>query len=99
MRIERRPKFLDDLADAYAWIAPDNEAAAERLLDLVETTIDRVSRFPHIGAPREALGPGLRSIRVRPFRVLLFYRAGEDAITLIRLMHGAQDITGKSFED
>ncbi len=98
MNILRRPKFVDDLADAYAWIAADNVAAAERLLSLTEVTIARLERFAYIGAPREALGPGLRSIRIRPFPHLLFYRVEGETVTLIRLLHGARDLTNEAVD-
>lgn len=98
MRVVSRPKFLDDLFDAYAWIAPDSERAAERLLDRVDATIERLGQYPMIGAPRDALARGLRSIRVRPFRYLIFYRASADEIVLIRLLHGARSLTKQDYE-
>jgi plasmid stabilization system protein ParE len=52
-------------------------------------TIVRIARYPLIGAPRDALAEGLRSIRVRPFRHLIFYRVQDSELILIRLLHGA----------
>ncbi len=48
MRVVRRPRFLDDLYDAYAWIASDSETAAERLLDRVDAGLNAcvVSQCP-----------------------------------------------------
>ena len=97
MSVVRRPKLLDNLADAYDWIAPDDEKAAARLLDLVDATASRLARFPYIGAPRDELAPALRSIRIRPFRHLLFYRVTDDEVVLIRLLHGSQDLPRQSF--
>ena len=98
MRVVRRPKFLDDLAEAYAWIAPDSEKAAERLLDRVEATVSWLARYPLIGAPRDSLAAGLRSIRVRPFQHLIFYRAGPEEIILVRILHGARALERQRFE-
>ncbi|MFM9864312.1 MAG: type II toxin-antitoxin system RelE/ParE family toxin [Micropepsaceae bacterium] len=98
MRVVRRPQFLDDLYDAYAWINPDSERAAERLIERVEAMIERLGQYPMIGAPREPLAPGLRSIRVRPFRHLIFYRIGDDEIVLIRLLHSARALEQERFE-
>lgn len=53
MRVVRRPRFLDDLDDAYAWIAVDNGTAAERLLHRVETVVERLRLYPMTGAPRK----------------------------------------------
>jgi toxin ParE1/3/4 len=91
MQVVRRPKFIDDLADAYAWIATDNPSAADRLLALIAVVISRLQPYPFIGASREELGAGVRSIRVRPFPHLIFYRVDGETITLIRLLHGARD--------
>ena len=98
MRVVRRPRFLDDLDDAYTWIAPDSERAAERLLDRIAATIERLRQFPMTGALRENLAPELRSIRVRPFRHLIFYRIGEDEIVLIRLLHGARALERQDYK-
>lgn len=97
MRVVRSPKFLDDLAAAYAWIAPDSVRAAERLLDRVEATVERLGQYPLIGALRESLGPGLRSIRVGPFRHLVFYRVEADRIVLLRLLHGARALERQDY--
>jgi toxin ParE1/3/4 len=98
VRVDRRPKFLEDIYDAYAWIAPDSEKAAERLLDRVDATIKRLMQYPMIGAPRDTLAPGLRSIRVRPFRHLIFYRVSGEDIVLIRLLHGARELERQEYE-
>lgn len=99
VRVVRRPKFLDDLSEAYAWIASDSEKAAERLLDRVEATIERLQQYPMMGAPRDSLAPGVRSIRARPFRHLIFYRVAKDEIILIRILHGARRLEAQAYED
>lgn len=98
VRVVRRPKFVDDLSDAYAWIATSGERAGERLLDRADATIERLGRYPLIGAPRDSLAAGLRSIRVRPFRHLIFYRVEEDEIVLIRFLHGARALELQDYE-
>ena len=79
-------------------IAPDSERAAERLLDRIEVTIDRLTQFPMTGAPRERLAAELRSIRVRPFRYLIFYRIAEDQLMLIRLLHSARALEDQDYK-
>lgn len=99
VRVVRRPCFLDDLSDAYAWIAPESEASAERLLRSVDLTIERLRRQPNIGARRDVLASGLFSIRARPFRHLIFYRIEGDRIILIRLLHGARMLEKQDYDD
>lgn len=91
-RILRRPRFLDDLTEAYAYLADRSPASADRLLDEVELVVQLLSAFPEIGRPREELGPGTRSFRLRRFRHIVFYRRTDDEIVLLRILHGARDI-------
>lgn len=98
MRVVRRPKFLDDLYKAYEWIASDSERAAERLLDRVDATVERLQQYPMIGTSRDSLAPGVRSIRARPFRHLIFYRVANDELILIRMLHGARRLEAQAFE-
>jgi len=61
--ILRRPQARLDLIDIWNYIADDNEAAADRLLDRIEQ--------PKAGRERAELAPGLRSFPVGNY--LLFY--------------------------
>jgi toxin ParE1/3/4 len=92
LRVFRRPRFVDDLTEAYAYLAERNAVTADRLLDEVELVIQLLSAFPEIGRPREELRPGVRSFRLRRFRHVLFYRLDQDRVVLLRLLHGARDV-------
>jgi toxin ParE1/3/4 len=98
LRVVRQPRFRDDYSDAYAWIAADSQSSAERLLDRVEATIEFLQLYPMTGALRERLGPDLRSIRVRPFSYLIFYRVNKDELVLIRLLHGARALEEQDYK-
>jgi toxin ParE1/3/4 len=98
LRVIRRPKFLDDRYDAYAWIASESERSAERLQDRIEAAIEHLREFPMTGVPREELAVGLRSIRVRPFQYIIFYRVSEDEIVLIRLLHSARALERQDYQ-
>jgi toxin ParE1/3/4 len=99
VRLVYRPSFVDDLARSYTWIAQENLSAAERFLDIVEAAALRLTDFPDMGAPRDELRLGLRSLRVRPFKHLVFYRTEGANVVLIRLLHGAQDLPKRSYSD
>ena len=92
MRVVRRPLFLDDLTDAYAFLAGQSPKSADRLLDEVEVVVALLAEFPGLGRPRDGLRPGVRSFRVRRFRHLIFYRVTADEIVLLRILHGAHDL-------
>ena len=92
MRVVRRPLFLDDLTEAYAYLAEQSPRAADDFLDEVEALVDLLTVLPKLGRPRDELRPGVRSFRVRRFRHLLFYRLSGEDLVLLRILHGARNI-------
>jgi toxin ParE1/3/4 len=92
MQLVRRPRFLDDLTEAYAYLADRNPSAADQLLDDVEAAASLLAEFPQLGRPREELRPGVRSLRLPRFPHIVIYRLANDSVVLLRLLHGARDI-------
>ena len=60
--ILRRPQARLDLIDIWNYIADDNEAAADRMLDRIESVLWMLSEQPKAGRERPELAPGLRSL-------------------------------------
>jgi toxin ParE1/3/4 len=58
-----------------------------------EATIERLVHFPESGAPRPALGPGIRIAVVSPYILIHRYVGDDDTLTLLRVMHGRRKIT------
>ncbi len=56
---------------------------------------DRLADHPSSGAPRPALGPGIRIAIVTPYIVIYRYIADEDFVTVLRIVHGRRKIAGK----
>jgi toxin ParE1/3/4 len=79
-----------DLDDLWAYIAADNAAAADRLVDAVLEGSRTHVRFPNMGQSRDELRPGIRSFVVSPY--VVFYRPVEGTIEVLRILHGARDI-------
>ena len=69
--ILRRPHVQLDLIDIWNYIADDNEAAADRMLDRIEGVLQMLSEQPKAGRERLELAPELRSFPVGNY--LLFY--------------------------
>jgi toxin ParE1/3/4 len=69
--ILRRPQVQLDLIDIWNYIADDNEAAADRMLDRIEGVLQMLSEQPKAGRERLELAPELRSFPVGNY--LLFY--------------------------
>jgi toxin ParE1/3/4 len=95
LRVFRTPKFIDEVSDAYAYLAVESPRSAERMFDALEALIALLAAFPEMGRRRDDLERGdVRSCLLRRFRLIVFYpRIGEE-IVLLRLLHGARDIQG-----
>jgi toxin ParE1/3/4 len=85
-------KDLDEILDS---IAADDPAAANRLIDSIESKCQALAEMPGMGREREELAPNLRSSHERKY--IIFFRPVEDGAEIIRVIHGARDIP-KLFE-
>lgn len=91
MRIRRLPRAIRDVDDIWLHIAADDPAAATRLVRRLATGIARLAEFPKSGRARPEIGPSARSVAVGNYLVL--YRIGEDCVDVIRVIHGAREIS------
>lgn len=83
-------RALTDLDDIWDWIAAESLAAADRTIDELGEAIARLGRQPGLGRARPELMPGIRS---HPHgRYVIFYRAHDVAIEVVRVLHGSRDI-------
>jgi toxin ParE1/3/4 len=71
-------------------VARDSEAAADRLLDRIEARWRQLATYPFLGAPRDDIAPGIRHLVVGDY--LTLYRVDDDAIEIIRVLHGKRNI-------
>jgi toxin ParE1/3/4 len=71
--------------------------AADRLVDRFDATLQLLASAPHLGRSVEELAPSLRSFPIGNY--LIFYRPIESGIELIRVLHGAREITPEYFGD
>jgi toxin ParE1/3/4 len=89
----RRTKLADaDLDSIWLYIAADNVAAAERQIQRIEAAERRLADFPELGPARPELRAGLRSWTIGAY--LIVYRIDPDALTIVRVLHGARDLPG-----
>lgn len=96
MRIERREAFVDDLTEAYAYLAARTPRAADRFLDEVENLARLLVMFPKGGRFRPQLGLNIRSFPIRRFQYVAYYKVDGDCVFLLRLLHGARKVTRKA---
>ncbi|MER8884466.1 type II toxin-antitoxin system RelE/ParE family toxin [Mesorhizobium sp. M0816] len=88
--IIRTANAEEDLIAIWLHVAQDSEAAADRLLDRIETRWQQVATYPFSGAPREDIAPGIRHLIVGEY--LTLYRVSEEAIEIVRVLHGRRKI-------
>jgi toxin ParE1/3/4 len=80
-----------DLDELWAHIAANNPDAADRMVDAILEGSRVHVRFPGMGLSREDLRPGPRCFVVSPY--IVFYRPIDDTIEVLRIVHGARDIS------
>ncbi|MCI0702028.1 MAG: type II toxin-antitoxin system RelE/ParE family toxin [Planctomycetia bacterium] len=85
---------LDAITDYYAANNPD---AGIRLLDEITARCQQLANQPRQGRPRNDLGSGIRSVVVR--RYIIFFRAAAQGIDVLRVLHGARNITPDMFDE
>ena len=85
------PKALSDTFEIWSYIAENNLQAADRWVDELTDQYNLICRQPFLGRQQDELETELRSI---PFgRYLIFYKAREDKIYIIRVLHSARNIS------
>jgi toxin ParE1/3/4 len=89
-RVDKTSQSEQDEFDIALYIARDNPAAAKRLLQRFDRKLERLAEFPGLGRSRDDLMPGLRSYPIKKY--LLLYRAVDDGIELLRVLHGMRDL-------
>jgi len=89
MRVDWSDEALADLLDAYAFIAADNPSAAERVQDRMVQAASTLSELPNRG--REGSRGGTRELKVSGTPYLMVYTVGDEAVTILRLWHGARE--------
>lgn len=79
-----------DVRQIWAYVARDNPAAADRIVDVLFDRFGLIASQPLMGEAREELGFGLRGFVVGNY--LVIYRPGEQRIEVVRVVHAARDI-------
>lgn len=89
--IVRSPAAQDDLVDIWCTIALDSPRAADRLIETIGNCILQLGTFPDSGPRRPDIAADARALTVGNYVVL--YRSTPERIEILRIVHGARDIT------
>ncbi len=82
-----------DLEDIWAYIARDNEQAADTLIDEIIERFPKLANFPEMGKKRDNLLEGLRSFPVK--RYVIFYRRRDQGVEIFRILNQARNVESK----
>jgi len=80
---------IRDVRNIWDHIAADNEPAADRVVERINTAADRLDEYPLIG--RTGKEPGTRELVVVRTPYLAIYRIMSSSAEILRVLHGAQD--------
>jgi plasmid stabilization system protein ParE len=90
-RIEFTPEARRDLTELWEFITRDNLAAVDRAIASIEDALQDLVRMPGIGHTRSDVS----ELHHRFWRVgsyLIVYRFDVQALTVVRIIHGARDV-------
>jgi toxin ParE1/3/4 len=96
-KLRLAPKASSDLRQIWAYIANDNMAAAERVLERINEVLRLLVEQPEAGRRRDELGDGLRSFATRTH--VVFYEVRENSVDVIRVLDGHRDIGEGMFDE
>jgi toxin ParE1/3/4 len=95
-RIEVRPRARRDIDEIADFIAQDSVAVGRRFYDAAQDSFRQLAAMPGMGRLRQFRNPQmaeLRSWAIRGFeKFLIFYRATDHGIEVVRVLHGARDV-------
>lgn len=81
-----------DVAEIWDYIAADNIDAADRIVETLQAAFQRLSESPLIGHVRpEVTDESIRFWKVKSY--LVIYRPGDSPLSIVRILHGARDIS------
>jgi toxin ParE1/3/4 len=90
-RVTKTARAEQDLEEIWFYVALDDVAAADALLDDFDNSCLLLATQPKMGRAREELANELRSFPVG--RYVFFYRPLADGVEIVRVLHGARDVT------
>lgn len=97
MRLVLTDTAKADLAEMYRYLKSDNPKAAKAFIDDLTKKLFSLAAAGVTGVPRDWISPGLRAF---PYRERCFYfRIIDDALVVVRVLHGRQDVTTQEFPE
>jgi plasmid stabilization system protein ParE len=102
--IQKAPDFTADFESVFArYVDQAGVEVAWRFQMALDNSLVKLSIRPDLGRPRHFRHPKLRGLRSYPVehpfeKLLIFYRANDEAVDAVRLMHGARNLPRRLHE-
>lgn len=90
MRYRISARASAEIEDARGWYASRSTELASDFLDAVDEVIDRLRTFPLSGRVLDG-HPDLRRATVQRFPYAVVYRAGDDELLVVHVLHTKRD--------
>lgn len=87
---KRTAQAEEDLFEIWGYVAQDNHAAADRLLDAFDRAFSLLAEQPALGPARPDIAPQLRYFPHGNY--LILYRVLSDGIEVVRVVPGSRRI-------
>lgn len=95
-KLKLTPRALRDLRDVYEYLALIDPISAKRFVSRINVKMEWIAKSGLTGVPRDFI-PGLRAF---PYRDrCIYFLADNSTITILRILHGRQDITSENFPE
>jgi toxin ParE1/3/4 len=91
MKIIVRESAYRDLDEIHAWIAKDNPAAADRVIDQIIESTELLGHFPYIGHKGRAVGTQEWVVAGLPYIVVYTVDREADELIVIGVFQGARN--------
>src|SRR5690348_4177586 len=94
--IQKADGFIADYENLFAWyVDRAGSEVAWRLQTALDRSLIKLAALPDLGRPRHFRHPALAGLRSLPLEnpfgnLLIFYRANDENLFAVRLMHGAR---------
>jgi plasmid stabilization system protein ParE len=98
VKVLYRQTASDDIVRQFRYylVAADAPEIAVRFREAVRRTIQSLSQNPHVGPRFSSSNPRLQNLRSWPVAgfeaIRIYYALDEDAMHIIRILHGKRDV-------
>ncbi|HEY4516737.1 MAG TPA: type II toxin-antitoxin system RelE/ParE family toxin [Candidatus Paceibacterota bacterium] len=91
MKVILDEEARSDLDRIYAWIAKDNSAAADSVIERILVVAEYLARFPNLGHPGKARGTFEWVVKGLPYIIVYELPDARAELIITGIFHGAQE--------